>query len=237
VPEQVTVYVLAAVMLEAVAEPVRPQADGLNVLFTPGPVIVQEAESPEPVTVSVLLPPGRTRVGFAVTLTVGLVQLGAGQLELDGALAEHAPEHKIEPELVCPQEFAAEVQACPYHAGVAGVEAEHAPEQLIVPEFVWPQAFGAELQAVPRLPGFAGVLALHAPEQPMVPLFVYPQEFAAEVHALPYPAGFAGVEAEQAPEQLIVPEFVWPQEFAAEEHAAPRFEGFAGVVAEQLPLH
>jgi hypothetical protein len=136
VPEQVTVYVLAAVILEAVAEPVRPQDAGLKVLFTPGPVTVQEAESPEPVMVSVLLPPGCTRFGLAVMLTVGLVQLGAGQLEFEGALAEHAPEHKTVPELVCPQEFAADVHALPYHAGAAGVLALQAPEQPMVPELV-----------------------------------------------------------------------------------------------------
>lgn len=48
------------------------------VVFTPGPVTVQEVVMPVPVTVIVLEPPDEMRVGFAVIETVGLEQVEGG---------------------------------------------------------------------------------------------------------------------------------------------------------------
>ena len=53
-----------------------------------------------------------------------MVQVGAAQVESGGMVAEHVPLHWIVPEFVCPQALAAEVQALPYPAGLAGVVAE-----------------------------------------------------------------------------------------------------------------
>lgn len=53
-------------------------ADAVIVVFTPGPVTVQDVVIPVAVTVSAVEPPDEIRFGFAAIVTVGLVHPEGG---------------------------------------------------------------------------------------------------------------------------------------------------------------